>query len=502
MEGAGHARRLAAGSLAQQLAQVAGLVAMFAIVTVLARELTLAELGVYGLLNALAGYLLVVQNSAASAAVRAIAAGRGTPAGGRAFSTAGALYVAAGLAAGVVIAVVGAALAEGLDLSPEVEEQAQLGALLLGAVTVVGWPLTVWRDALRGESLFVRAAWVEIAALAVYAALVLGLAAADADLSLIIAASGSIPALAGLGCLIAARRARLPYRLARADLDRDLAREMAGLAGYVATAEAAVTATFTVNRVILGLFKSAATVGLYEGPLRAQNLLRALGAAAIVTVLPTAARFNAEGDERRLRELAAQGVRFTVALTAPLAVTGILLAGPLLELWLGERFRVGEDALAIMLVPWVFHGAGGVLAALLVGADRGRELARWAVMLAVMDVVLALALTPPLGLEGIALATAIPYAALFPLLLSRGARAAGSTAGELARTSIAPALALAAALALLLLGAREALPIDDAPVLVAVALAAPAAYWAAFYALCLTPAQRALVRGLARRSHP
>ena len=42
----GQARLLASGSLVQQAAQVTGLVAMFVIVAVLARRLSLSELGV------------------------------------------------------------------------------------------------------------------------------------------------------------------------------------------------------------------------------------------------------------------------------------------------------------------------------------------------------------------------------------------------------------------------------------------------------------------------
>src|SRR5918997_4383721 len=98
------ARRLATGSLAQQAAQVTGLLAMLAIVTVLARRLSLAELGVYGLLNALAGYLLIVQNAAAASAVRAMAAARDAREGSAAFSTATLLYASAGLLAGLVLA--------------------------------------------------------------------------------------------------------------------------------------------------------------------------------------------------------------------------------------------------------------------------------------------------------------------------------------------------------------------------------------------------------------
>ena len=82
------ARLLASGSLVQQVSQVTGLLAMFAIVTVLARRLSLDELGVFGLLTSLAGYLFVIQNSAASAAVRSMAAATDEESRTRTFSTA------------------------------------------------------------------------------------------------------------------------------------------------------------------------------------------------------------------------------------------------------------------------------------------------------------------------------------------------------------------------------------------------------------------------------
>ena len=84
----GRARLLASGSLFAQLSQVAGLVAIFAVITVLARRLSLAEVGVYGLLTSLAGYLLIVQNAGAGAAVRAMAVADSAERRDEAFSTA------------------------------------------------------------------------------------------------------------------------------------------------------------------------------------------------------------------------------------------------------------------------------------------------------------------------------------------------------------------------------------------------------------------------------
>ena len=63
--GPGEARLLASGALVQQIAQASGLLVLLVIVTVLARRLSVAELGAYGLVASLAGYLLVLRNSVA-----------------------------------------------------------------------------------------------------------------------------------------------------------------------------------------------------------------------------------------------------------------------------------------------------------------------------------------------------------------------------------------------------------------------------------------------------
>src|SRR3954452_18266490 len=103
----GHARRLATGSLAQQASQVSGLLSMLVLITVLARRLPIAEFGVYGVLSSLAGYLLVIQNAGAGAAVRELASVTSSEARVRTYSNALVLYLAAGAAAGVAVAVIG-----------------------------------------------------------------------------------------------------------------------------------------------------------------------------------------------------------------------------------------------------------------------------------------------------------------------------------------------------------------------------------------------------------
>jgi O-antigen/teichoic acid export membrane protein len=493
----GQAHLVATGSLVQQAAQVTGLLAMFAVLTVLARKLSLEELGVYGLLASIAGYLLVIQNAAASAAVRNMAAAEGPEARDAAFSTAAVIYVVAGLAVGLLIALLGIGLSAVVDLSAEVERQAQLGAVLLGAVVALGWPVTVYRDAMRARQLFVRSAMIDMVAMAVYAALVLGTAFAGASLAVLICVSGTIPLLIGIGAAIVAYARRLPFHFRPALVTRTEAGAFARFAWYVSLTEVASTLVYALDRVILGVFKSAATVGLYEGPVRAHNVLRSLNAAVLVTVLPTASKYFGVDDDRRLKELLTRGLRYTLALVVPMAVTGMVLATPLLEAWLGPKFGAAGLAMAILMSYWLVNGCTSVIQGIVIAGEGASKIVPIAWSVAAANIALSLALVPWLGLEGVAIATALPHFFAFPFLLRLARELVPVSGGELIRAAFLPAYSLAVALAAALGAAQLLLPLDSVIVVVAVALGGLLAYWLLFYAVWLEPHERQLVRQVA-----
>jgi O-antigen/teichoic acid export membrane protein len=257
---------------------------------------------------------------------------------------------------------------------------------------------------------------------------------------------------------------------------------------------------YASSRVILGAYRSPAAVGQFEGPVRAHNLLYALGGALAVPVVPTASRYVATNDERRLRDLVVRGTRYTLALFVPLCVTLMALAEPILEVWLGARYDGGAAALTIIVSYWLLYGGLVVTPGFLVGAGRAREAALIMVAVAAANLVLALILTPELGLEGPALATAIPFAVAFPAMLRVGLRASGASAGDLARRAWLPAYGAGLVLGAALVGFRLAADPDTLPVVLGAAAAGAGAYWVAFYALVLDPGEQALVRGLLSRA--
>jgi hypothetical protein len=112
--------------------------------------------------------------------------------------------------------------------------------------------------------------------------------------------------------------------------------------------------------------------------------------------------------------------------------------------------------------------------------------------------VLALALTPLLGLEGVALATAVPYLALFPYLAGAALRSVDLRAEAFLRGALVPAWAVGGGLAAGLGALRLAVDVEGPGAVAAAAFGGLAVAWTACFALVLRREERRLVRDVAR----
>ena len=320
----------------------------------------------------------------------------------------------------------------------------------------------------------------------------------DAGLDAVIAVSGALPLLSGVLCALIARRAGLPRRLTRSGREQRHTAAIVPTAGWLLVIELSNLFMYASGRIVLGAYRTPTAVGLYEGPVRAHNLLYALGGALAVPTVPTASRYVATGDERRLRELAVRGSRYTLALFVPLCVTLMVLAEPILGVWLGDRYTGGATALTILVAYWLLYGALVVTPGFLVGVGRAPQIARLMVVLAVSNLALALVLTPELGIEGPALATTIPFVLAFPLILRNSLLATGVPSPSWSRRAFAPAYALGALLAAILVAIRLLAEPTGVAAVGLIAIAGVLASWAAFYLVVFHDSERALVKAMLR----
>ncbi len=499
-ESGSHELHLALGTLAQQAATIAWTLAMLVVTTAVARTHSLAEFGVWGLLTSLTTYLLLVQISVESAAVKSLSEAGPQREAGRsaAFTIATLLYVLGGLAAGLLVTGVAMGLLGVLDIPHRLLDESRLSVAALGAVMILGWPFKVFLDVLRGAQHFVPAAIAEVAAAVTFGCIGGALVAAGAPLWSLVALGGSPPALVGVAAMVIVISRRLRPAFDLAALRAGEVRAFLGLSGALFGLGIADLVTYSLDRLVLGIFRSVATVGLYEGPVRAHNLVRQLNGTLNTTVLPAAAALLGAGDVQRTRELLVRGTRYVAAGVVPLTVVLMVLARPILESWLGPKFGTAGVALTVFVSYWLAASSASVAGTMLVAAGRVRTLLRYNWVLALANLVLSVILTPLIGLEGVVIGTAVPGFIVVPVILRLAVRTFGVTVRELEDRVWIPAFSLAAVLAAVLIAVRIFASPQGVIQVAALSAASLLAYWLAYAVIWLEPGERLLLRDVGR----
>jgi O-antigen/teichoic acid export membrane protein len=492
-----HERHLAISTIAQQASQLVVVVTSLVAITVLARRLSLPEFGTYGLLVSLTAYVVFIQGSIEAAAVKSIAEATDQRRRDGAFSTALTLYAAAGVAAGAILVVGGTALLGVFNIPARLHHEAQISVLALGVMTCIGWPCKVFQDILRGTQRFVESASAEIGASLAVGGLLIALAVNGASLWLLVGAGASPPFFIGIVSALIVFWRRLPYRFRRSEVTWGTVRGFGRMSSYLSLIGLSGLVIYSMDRAILSAFRSPSIVGLYEGPVRGHNLVQQVHGTLAVPVLPTAARYLAEDDTERTRELLLRGTRYILAAVVPLALVIMILAQPILRVWLGPKFASGATAMTLLVAYWLINANTGVAGSMLVAAGRARGLAGYAAGVAAANLLLSLALTPSLGLNGVVLGTTLSYLLAFPLFLAMTLSTFPVSLAELAREAWLPAYATGAFVGAVLLVVRVTVHFDNLVQIAGVGLIAMLLYWAIYYLAWLRPSERVLVKNVA-----
>ncbi len=174
---------------------------------------------------------------------------------------------------------------------------------------------------------------------------------------MLVVLGGSLSLLIGLWAAMASILVRLPVRPRLSTLSLSYTRAFASMSLLLLVSSVGDLVAYALDRAILGLFRPVATVGLYEAPIRAHNVLRTLQSALVMTVMASAASYVAAHDRIRLRELLLRGTRYVTIVMMPFTVLLMTLSGPILEVWLGPRFAPAAGAMTIFVSYWLALGA-------------------------------------------------------------------------------------------------------------------------------------------------
>ena len=498
-EGSPLAARMARGTAVQQGALGVAIVTGLISTTALARSLSLAEFGVYGFVVALAGYLYFVIGTAEAAAVNEMAAAKDRHHLDLAFTRSVMVYTVFGILAGLTIAVGGALLVGVLDISPALARQGRLGAVAIGVLTATGWTAKVFQDFLRATHRFSTAGVCEAVGNVLVCAGVVTLLVVDAPLWCVIAAGGALPLWVGLSAVAVVTVSGLGCTLRPREVRSAEIRSFLKFSGGMLVIGSSDLVINSLDRTVVGVLRGAPALALYEAASKLNLLVRAWASNLSITIFPVLSTLRANDDRDRERDLLVLGTRYILAATVGPTVTLMVLSKPLLEVWLGDRYVAAAPTAVVFLAMWLVAPNLSIAGTLVAVTRRLRQLTIYSWAMAGVNLALSVALTAWLGLIGVAIGPPVAFIALIPYFVSFAFKGRDVSVSDFMRAAWITAYGLGAILALVLIAARLAFPLDHVWSVLGVALAGVAGYWAAFLVFVLDEGERALVRTIVRR---
>lgn len=152
--------------------------------------------------------------------------------------------------------------------------------------------------------------------------------------------------------------------------------------------------------VILGWMRGAAEIGFYAAAQKIVQFLYLFPALVASGIFPTNSRIIGENNHARIKTVNEKAITLMLLIGLPLAVGGIVLAGPIIAFLYGTAYTPATLALQFLTatIPFVFVGT--ILGNLLFAYDQQKKTAAYVGIAAAANVILDLLLIPHFGIYG------------------------------------------------------------------------------------------------------
>jgi O-antigen/teichoic acid export membrane protein len=199
---------------------------------------------------------------------------------------------------------------------------------------------------------------------------------------------------------------RISHRL----VDRETFHRVKGYSVDAFLAMLAGRITVQTGAIVVGGFLAVASAGHYAIAARLVDMAKNLLRSATTTLTPAVSEREANGDFDGVRRVLLDGTRWVLYLVLPIHLGMLFFGSPFLERWMrGAQFADWcYPAVVILSATLTIGVAQSVAARILYGMGRLRLFARLALAEAVLNLVLSLVLVGQYGVEGVAVAVAVP----------------------------------------------------------------------------------------------
>ena len=179
-----------------------------------------------------------------------------------------------------------------------------------------------------------------------------------------------------------------------------------------------------VDAVLLAVIATSTVVGLYGAAYRLLEATIFLSTALLGAFTAMFAYLD-EHSEPTIQAVFSRALKLSYLLLLPCAIPLAVLPGPILELFFGDEFGPGADALRLLAPTVVVLGNVLLTGSLIASRLDPKVLLRCFIVAFAVNLVVNLALIPPLGAAGAALGMLLTEIVLAVIMLRLATRAVG-----------------------------------------------------------------------------
>ncbi len=317
-------------------------------------------------------------------------------------------YTCIGLVSMVLTALLSSSVEHFFKIPPGMHSQARLLLLMVGASVSLGFPLGVFGGMLEGLQRFYILNWTSIAATLARAALIVYFLHRGYGLLTVALLTVGLPMISSvLRGIIVLRLCPMPLGLRH--VDRAAFRHMATYGSTTFLVLVASRLRFRTDELVLGTMMSTIAVTWFNIGARIVDYAHEFVSSLAQVFVPMSSQSEATGNLDRVRKIYIAGNRACAFLIFPITAILILFGKHIIRIWVGARYIPNSyPVLVVMIIPFAFMLAQAASTRILFGLGKHQTMAAITVIEGLANLILSIALVPPLGIVGDALGTAIP----------------------------------------------------------------------------------------------
>ena len=240
---------------------------------------------------------------------------------------------------------------------------------------------------------------------------------------------------------------------------RDRLREVTSFSVYMLLIDWANKMNYSVDALVIGAFLSTSAVAVWTVGQRLAEVTQRLTNQLNDVLFPTVVDNDAGARIERLKAIFIQGTRLSLATVVPMGGAMMLMAGPLVQAWVGPEFARSALILQLLTLSVIVRVGNATAGTVLKGAGKHRLVAFVNVAAAVVNLALSIAFVKAFGLPGVALGTLVPICIASTLVLfPAGCRRVELPLGRALSEAVWPAVWPAGVMTAFVLATRPLIP--------------------------------------------